>query len=738
MLARWSARVRARGQAVRASGQRACVRSQRACVRTQRTNVRGQHGRFRRRLTLEHLEPLLFLSAEPLVGSHEWWAQQQVFLGNIELPAIDSHALSLSPQGTAGWQLIRAPHARSQYGYTGSGYAVAVIDTGVDYTHPAFQGRYLGGWDFVANDPDPMDEHGHGTHVAGIIAANHASVVGVAPGANIVALRVLDASGIGSFANVQRALQWVIDHQQRYNIVAVNLSLGSGNYASNPFTFLSGEFQALKDLGVFIAAASGNSFYSYGSQQGLSFPAVSSLTVSVGAVWDGSYGSVAWASGAQDYSTAADRIASFTQRSSALSLLAPGAFIYSTYVGGGFVNMGGTSMATPFVAGAAVLVHQALDATGRSLLAHQDHILHILRSTGVLVIDGDDEHDNVINTGLSFRRIDVSAALAAVGGGSGQNPALTGNQAFVVSLYQTLLGRNPDAGGLSYWSDRLGTGMSRFQLAHVIWNSTEHRGLQVADAYSNLLGRGPAAAERAYWISAMQAGLDEHGLWRAFLCSPEYSAGYGTDSAFVQSLYQNLLGRAADSSGLAYWTQQLAQGMSRSQLIDALMNTTERCRYLVRQLYCRFLNRTAAESEVSYWLERLQQGRVDYRSVACGFLASPEFYARAGAAGQAGALVAAAASAVEAASAAAWAGVLPGQPLAVTSSPQPDTPGPHAPGRLELANCLDAPWQATAVAEGDLFGGASQRHEESDDPPSATDGDATAAELNLEAALALW
>ncbi len=707
----------------------------------------GPRVRARLRLTLEHLEPLLFLSADPLVGSHEWWAQQQVFLGSVELPALESEVSWPSLLGTAGWQLIRAPEARGQYGYTGSGYAVAVIDTGVDYTHAAFQGRYVGGWDFVANDPDPMDENGHGTHVAGIIAANHGSVVGVAPGADIVALRVLDASGSGSFVNVQRALQWVIDHQAQFNIVAVNLSLGSGNYASNPFTFLSGELQALKDLGVFVAAASGNSFYSYGSQQGLSFPAVSSLTVSVGAVWDGSYGAVSWNSGAQDYSTGADRIVSFTQRSSALSLVAPGAFVYSTYVGGGFVNMGGTSMATPFVAGAAVLVHQALDATGRSYLAHQDHILSVLRSTGVVVIDGDDEHDNVINTGLSFRRLDVRAALGAVGGGSGQNPSLTANEAFVVSLYRRLLGRDPDAAGLSYWSDRLAAGMSRGQLAHVIWNSTEHRSLQVVEAYTSVLGRSPVAAERSYWISAMQAGLDERGLWRAFLCSQEYSARNSTDSAFVQSLYQNLLGRAADSSGLGYWTNQLAQGMSRSQLVDVLMNTTERYAFLVKQLYHRFLNRTAAESEVNYWLQQLRERRADYRGVACGFLASDEFYARSVSTAQAESLWATGASALGTSAASVWAGMQAGQPQEAASSLHVET-GRGASGPQQ-APCTDVIERAQSAAQEDVFwrvafeaptnldAGELESHVEEDDAGDAAWEDASSHELDAEPALAV-
>src|SRR5205085_660277 len=105
------------------------------------------------------------------------------------------------------------------------------------------------------------------------------------------------------------------------------------------------------------------SFYA-SSSPGLDFPAISPDVVSVGAVWDGNFGSVAWASGARDFSTAPDRIASFSQRSSALSIMAPGAMVTSTYLNNTMQTMAGTSMATPVVAGAAAILHQALAAQG--------------------------------------------------------------------------------------------------------------------------------------------------------------------------------------------------------------------------------------------------------------------------------------------------------------------------------------------------------------------------------------
>lgn len=327
--------------------------------------------------------------------------------------------------------LVRADQARSKYGYTGSGYAVAIIDTGVDYTHSALGGgfgeghRVIAGWDFVNNDANPMDDNGHGTHVAGIAAGNNSTYKGIAPDANIIALKVLDAAGSGSFGDVEESLQWIIANRETYNIVSVNMSLGTGNFTSSPYVFLDDEFTALTDAGVFIAVSSGNSFYSYGSVAGMGFPAVSNNVVSVGATWDANTGSASWGDGAQDYSTAADRITSFSQRSAATSIFAPGAMLTAAYMGGGFATLAGTSMAAPIVAGAAVLMHQAMTEQGQADLANQDQILQFFNDSGVSIIDGDDENDNVTNTGQSFKRIDLLVAMDAVAAVAPETPTPT-------------------------------------------------------------------------------------------------------------------------------------------------------------------------------------------------------------------------------------------------------------------------------------------------------------------------
>lgn len=376
---------------------------------------------------VEILEERVLLSATTVEAdgmSHDDW-RELTFTVDELTPSdgeFGAHVdWALEDPGVASEQstdLIGLTEVFESTSYRGTGYAVVIIDTGIDYNHESLGGgwgnRVVAGYDFVNDDADPMDDHGHGTHVAGIVGSSHETYSGIAPDVDLIALKVLNSSGSGSFGDVEDALQWVIANQATYNIAAVNMSLGAGNYTSDPYSFMNDEFALLEAQGVFIAASSGNSFHSYGSAPGLGAPAISDGTVSVGAVWDANVGSVSWSSGARDYSTDADRITSFTQRSSALDILAPGAFVTNTYLGGGFATLGGTSMAAPVIAGAAALLHQALDDTGQSHLANQDDILALMQDTGVTVNDGDDEDDNVTNTGLDFKRLNLAAAMDAI------------------------------------------------------------------------------------------------------------------------------------------------------------------------------------------------------------------------------------------------------------------------------------------------------------------------------------
>ena len=334
------------------------------------------------------------------------------------------------PQFTASLieagSLIRAPEARTRFSITGNGLTVAVLDTGLRTTHLDFAGRVVAQRNFTTdnagNPNDASDGDGHGTHVAGIIAANRFHI-GIAPGTKIIPLKVLSNNGGGSFLSIRDALQWVIDNRSTHNITAVCMSLGdSGNYTDDtPFSTdeLRLKIQTLRNEKVAVVVAAGNEFFTHSSQQGMSYPAIFRETVSVGAVYDAVEGGFTYRSGASTTESAPDRITPFSQRLhetvnpiTRTEIFAPGAPITSS----GILNdeaesvQHGTSQAAPIIAGAILLLQEYYLRETGSLPSVND-IETYLRSGGVVINDGDDEQDNVTNTGLNFIRIDVMGAL---------------------------------------------------------------------------------------------------------------------------------------------------------------------------------------------------------------------------------------------------------------------------------------------------------------------------------------
>jgi subtilisin family serine protease len=403
----------------------------RLCASGPRASAPSRKLRTPRLLSLENLEDRLVPTGVPTVlptvTNTTSWRSETFSIDdtvvNSGSTAASTAAAGSSPQNASfGAQIGLNQLLETDDAYAGKGYTVAVIDTGIDYNNPDLGGgwgkRVIGGYDFYNNDSDPMDDNGHGTDVAGIIGASDATYSGVAPDVNFVALKVLGADGSGTFGMVSEALDWVVANRTKYNIVAVNMSLGSGNYTIDPYTFLEGDLQTLAADNVFIGVASGNDYYTY-QAQGLAFPAISPNVVSVGAVWDGNYGSVGWANGARDNTTAVDQITSFTQRGPNLDILAPGAMVTSLYLGDTFKAMAGTSMATPVIVGSAVVLREELDALRHSSLDNQSSILQIMQSTGVTVVDNNAAAVNVPVTGETFKRINLLAAVDYVEGLSG-------------------------------------------------------------------------------------------------------------------------------------------------------------------------------------------------------------------------------------------------------------------------------------------------------------------------------
>lgn len=271
----------------------------------------------------------------------------------------------------------------------GTGIKVAVVDTGVDHAHPELQGRVILGRDFVSDDDDPMDVQGHGTHVAGIIAAatdNGIGVAGVAPGAQILAVRVLGDDGSGDYADVINGIVYAVDNGAK----VVNLSLG-GDQTSNA---MRDALRYATARGVLVTCATGNE-----SNSQVSYPARYDDCLAVGAT------------------DSADQRASFSNYGEGIDVVAPGAQVLSTVMGPGYEAWDGTSMAAPFVAGAAAqLLAQGLDAS---------HARAAIETTAVDLADAGYD----VTTGHG--RLDVAAATQAaaegrVQAGDMEPPTITG------------------------------------------------------------------------------------------------------------------------------------------------------------------------------------------------------------------------------------------------------------------------------------------------------------------------
>ncbi|HYM22694.1 MAG TPA: S8 family peptidase, partial [Vicinamibacterales bacterium] len=279
-------------------------------------------------------------------------------------------------------------------GYTGSGIGIAVIDSGIttwhddltnrsSKTYPYSNQRVSKFVDFVNGRTLPYDDNGHGSHVAGIIAGNgydsRGEKAGIAPGASLVSLKVLDANGQGSISHIIAALDWVVANYRTYNIRVVNMSVGAGiheSYWTDPLTLAA---KRVTDLGITVVAAAGNMGKNAAGQLqwgAITAPGNAPWVLTVGA--SSTMGTLTRSDDQMaDYSSSGPTFIDFEAKpdlvapgTGTVSLAVPGSTFYVTKAASllaGTVGLGskpylalsGTSMAAPVVSGSVALMLQA-------------------------------------------------------------------------------------------------------------------------------------------------------------------------------------------------------------------------------------------------------------------------------------------------------------------------------------------------------------------------------------------
>lgn len=242
---------------------------------------------------------------------------------------------------TVRWNMskINAPTAWNR-NVSGLGVTIAIVDTGVDLTHPDLADNLVSGISVVSNTTSPDDDHGHGTHVAGIAAgvANNGGIMGVAPEANIMPVKVLDKNGSGYMFHVAQGVIWAADH----GADVINMSLSGVNNSST----LANAVTYAYNKGALLAAAAGNcGDYNYvyngcSYEDQPSYPAALANVLAVAST------------------TSADDQSSFSTQGSYVDIAAPGSSIYSSYPPSSYATENGTSQAGPHVAGLAALIWQ--------------------------------------------------------------------------------------------------------------------------------------------------------------------------------------------------------------------------------------------------------------------------------------------------------------------------------------------------------------------------------------------
>jgi len=203
------------------------------------------------------------------------------------------------------------------------------------------------------------------------------------------------------------------------------------------------------------------------------------------------------------------------------------------------------------------------------------------------------------------------------------------NAAFVCQAFADLLARLPSPSEDAYWSSSLISGTSRAQVAYEIASSQEYREDLVGNDYKGFLGRAADPGGLAYWVDALNSGTSDQAVLAGILGSPEFYADSGRIPAlYVAALYQELLGRAPDATGAAFWESQLSLGTSPSAAAAGILGSSEYLRDYVTAQFSYLLGRLPDPAGLSYWVAELASGGSP-ETVVAGIIGSEEYFAEA-------------------------------------------------------------------------------------------------------------
>ncbi|MBA2606268.1 MAG: S8 family serine peptidase, partial [Acidobacteria bacterium] len=392
-------------------------------VSNQRFDIKRAQGDFLKRFQSLRVTQVKQFEYIPFVAFETDAATLKQMKNDPQIASIEEDELS-DPTLVESTALIGAQAAWSS-GFSGAGQAIAILDSGVDKSHPFLAGKVVSEACYSTNSiassatsvcpegvtqsiaegsgvPCLINGCAHGTHVAGIAAGRSASFSGVAKDANIIAVQVFSKidnaekcpanSNPCTSAFVSdslKGLERIYALSSSMKIAAVNMSIGSGQYFSSCDVQQASRkaiIDNLRSVNIATVVSSGNSSYT----DSLSSPACISSAVSVGSTGDGSSGATV------------DVVSGFSNSITSLNLLAPGSWIRSSIPGGGFQNYSGTSMAAPHVAGAWAILKQSVPD------ARVTQVLNALANTGQPVTDTRNE--------IVKPRIKIPEALSALAG----------------------------------------------------------------------------------------------------------------------------------------------------------------------------------------------------------------------------------------------------------------------------------------------------------------------------------